>query len=320
MQLQGAQHLAVQICQAIQQRPQALDLGIHALQELVTQLRVVLGPAQQGLDARLHGAQRPAQFVDQVGQQATARLFQHAEPLDQGVKGPEQGADLLRSLHRQGGPLAPIGNATDGIGHSLQRATQTEGQRQPQDHRQQELHSQYGGNQPAQAHELVLHIGQMLRHAHHTHHLPVWTHDRHEHLDDLGLHLLGAAHVDLLLSQKGRGQVGQLEGLAQLRTIARLAGREQVSLGVKEHDVRLRPQAEKGHKAMRLGSVVPDGRLVTRQIGRQGGILGQLIGEASHQDLCLQDVDEGKADDGDHQQQGQDVAQDKPAAQRTHGL
>ena len=48
----------------------------------------------------------------------------------------------------------------------------------------------------------------------HAHHLPVWTHDRHEHLDDLGLHLLGAAHIDLLFPREGSGEVGQFQGLA----------------------------------------------------------------------------------------------------------
>ena len=104
-----------------------------------------------------------------------------------------------------------------------------------------------------------------------------------------------------------------------MRIIARLASRKEVALGIKEHDVRLGTQAEKGHKAMRFGGIAPDSRLVTGKVGGQGSILRQLVGEGGHQDLGLQDVDEGKADDGNHQQQGQDVAQNEPAAQGTHG-
>ena len=75
MQFQRAQHLAVQVGQAIQQRAQAVDLGVHTLQELVAQLRILFGATQQGLKPRLHGAQGPAQLVDQVGQQATPGIL-----------------------------------------------------------------------------------------------------------------------------------------------------------------------------------------------------------------------------------------------------
>ena len=53
IQFQRAQHLAVQIGQAVQEGTQAVDLGIHALQELASQLRILLGPTHQRLKPRL---------------------------------------------------------------------------------------------------------------------------------------------------------------------------------------------------------------------------------------------------------------------------
>ena len=256
--------------------------------------------------------------MDQVGQQALPGLFQHAQPLDQGVKGLEQLANLLRALFWQGLPFTPAGDPIDGIGHLPQRTSQAQGQRQADDHGQQKRHSQYRRDEIPQIDQLVLDVGKVLRQADNAYDLLVLVDDRDEDLDNLGLYLAAVAPVDLLLAGEGRGEIGQIQGLAQRCAVFRIAGRQEVPLIVEQHDVRVGAHAEKGHEALGLRSVTPDGRLVPGKVGCEGAVLHQLVRECGQEDLGLQEVGEGKADDRDDQQQGQDVAQDEPAAQRPH--
>ena len=84
----------MQVSEVFHQRSQASDLGIHSFQKLMTQLGVLLGPAQKGLKRRLQRSQGTPQLVHEIRQEATAGLLQEPEAVRLILQAAPRGDDL----------------------------------------------------------------------------------------------------------------------------------------------------------------------------------------------------------------------------------
>lgn len=113
-------HLAVEQGQVIEKRLHALDLGIQAIEQVVTQ-SVFVGANGQRM-GRADGTEWTAQFMYKVGEQPLAGIFKGAQPLRQRIHRLVERVHLAEIVRRERCKRLTVGNALERTGYLVERA------------------------------------------------------------------------------------------------------------------------------------------------------------------------------------------------------
>ena len=107
-----------------------------------------------------------------------------------------------------------------------------------------------------------------------------------------------------------------VEGQPQPDGIVGIAGNQQPSAPIQQHQAGSQPRAHACDESLSLRRVGPQAGLIARHLDYQTGLAHQLIREAGQHHLSFKQIDQRDPDQRHDNEQGDQVAEDEASAQR----
>ena len=235
-QLDRPRFPVIQPGQVLQQPLEQHDLVSHPVQHLVAERLVLSRAAEQRIDGGSECSQWPAQLMHQIGQQAALLNILSVKALDQNVEGLDKLLHLLDANFRHRHQFLAGGHRLHFIDELVDGPDEIACQDQRQDDAQQQSNYQNCRHDVAHVQEVVVDVPQPVRHAHDPDHAAVAAQSGHQHIGHFGVKVAAAVGLGPSLPAQHGSDVCQSQVLADACGVLWVAGGQQLSLAIQQHD------------------------------------------------------------------------------------